>query len=157
MENNIFTGGKIDLSTFKAKTIQPTVRLNTDRTKELQQQLIETQARKEAKVDTFNQEVIELLRGIHANTTSMSNMIEFIQGSENRQEEILTIISEILLIGTAKSNNEATSMYRKVMDKINQTVEDAESFETLQNLANEAWMTTKLAIKWKLNQMGIDI
>ena len=79
------------------------------------------------KTEEYQKQSLELLRSIDDNTANLYTLVELISKSNEQQDEILSIVSEILSIAKAKEQKEAEGLFKKAIDRINTTVETAES------------------------------
>ena len=95
------------------------------------------EANKNAK--KYQQESLQILRAIEQNTASLHMLVELISKNNDQQEELISIISEVLTVATAKTKNEAESKYRSVMEKITKTVKDVETMSKVVSYATTVW------------------
>lgn len=77
------------------------------------------------------EETLNTLKNIEKNTGDISQLVFLLNSNTEKQTEILEVMTEILSLGTSETNEEAESKYRKIMSKITQTFEDAETIEKL--------------------------
>lgn len=91
----------------------------------------------EARIKTmkFQEDSIYFLKKIDKNTAGIPVVIELIHESNENQKIMIDIITEILLIGTAKNNNEATSKLQSAIDKINKVFSNVDTITKLINFA----------------------
>lgn len=75
----------------------------------------------------YQQQSLEMLKSINQNTANLYTLVDLISKSNEKQDEVLSLISEILTIAKAKEKREAESIFKRVMTKINDTVETADS------------------------------
>jgi len=97
------------------------------------------QLEEQRKMNANQQESLRVLQNIEENTANLYNIVDLIQKSHEQQDEIISIITEILTIATAKNKEEAQSMYRKVMDRITQTIDDVETLAKIAGYAAIVW------------------
>lgn len=95
--------------------------------------------RKEANEEAYRQETIRSLRAIEQNTANLYTIVDLISKSNEQQEVLIEIITEVLSIAKSKTKEEAESKFRKVMDKITKTVEDGETLGKIGNFAITVW------------------
>lgn len=95
--------------------------------------------RKEANEEAYRQETIRSLRAIEQNTANLYTLVDLISKSNEQQDEIISIIAEVLTIAKAKSKGEAKSVYTRVMSRITQTIKDAETLAKLAGYATTVW------------------
>jgi len=70
-------------------------------------------------------------------------MVDMIRSNYNQQTEILFIIGEIMSLGAFNNKAEAESSFRKIMNDINQKVDDIDTVSTLIDWTNIAWIYVK--------------
>lgn len=75
----------------------------------------------------YQQQSLEMLKSINQNTANLYTLVDLISNSNDQQDEIIEIVSEILAIAKAKDKKEAESFLKRAMSKINDTVESTES------------------------------
>ena len=78
-----------------------------------------------------------MLSSINQNTANLYTLVELISKSNEKQDEIIELVSEILAIAKAKDKEEAGGLLKKNMTKINDSVETADSMVKL-----VGWTTT---------------
>lgn len=83
------------------------------------------------KTQEYQQQSLEMLKSINQNTANLYTLVDLISKSNDKQDEMLDIISEILAIAKAKDKKEAESFLKKAMTKINGSVETADSIVKL--------------------------
>lgn len=77
--------------------------------------------------EEYQRQSLEMLRSINDNTANLSVLVDLISESNEKQDEMLELISEILTIAKAKEKKEADSLFKKVSEKINGSVETVDS------------------------------
>jgi len=95
--------------------------------------------RKEANEEAYREETIRSLRAIEQNTANLYTIVDLISKSNEQQEELIAIITEVLSIATAKTKEEAESRYRKIMGKISTAIEDVETLGKVATFAASVW------------------
>lgn len=85
----------------------------------------------------YQQQSLEMLKSINQNTANLYTLVDLISKSNDQQDKIIEIVSEILAIAKAKDKKEAESFLKRAMSKINDTVESTESIIKLAE-----WATT---------------
>jgi len=83
--------------------------------------------------------VEKLLSEIVDNTSSINLMVEILQSNNVIQTEVLSLMQEILTIGTATNKEEAESKYKKVMKQITEKVGDVETAEKLLTMSKAVY------------------
>lgn len=79
------------------------------------------------RTEEYQKQSLEMLQSINENTANLYTLVDLISKSNEKQDEVLSLISEILTIAKAKEKREAESIFKSVMTKINDTVETADS------------------------------
>ena len=79
------------------------------------------------KSQEYQQQSLEMLKSINQNTANLYTLVDLISKSNEKQDEMLELITEILTIAKAKEKREAESIFKKVVTKITDTVEAADS------------------------------
>ncbi|MEK5070782.1 hypothetical protein [Sporosarcina sp. FSL K6-1508] len=121
--------------------------------KQYQKEKEELETNEKLQQRLYGEETLETLKRIERNTGDIAQLITLLQTSNVNQEAMLAVLFEIQSIGTAKTPEEADGMYRKVMEKITQTFDDAEAIDKLAGLSRMFWSGVKVYLKSK----GIDI
>ena len=71
---------------------------------------------------------MKLLDSINENTACLSMLVDIIAENKAKQEDVIKLFSDFLSVATIKENpKEARSAYRKVMDKVHEITEDADT------------------------------
>lgn len=83
------------------------------------------------KTEEYQQQSLKILQSIEANTANLYTLVDLINKSNDKQDEMLEILSEVLAIAKAKDKNEAGSLFKRIITKINSTVEAGESLGKL--------------------------
>ena len=89
------------------------------------------------KSQEYQQQSLEMLKSINQNTANLYTLVELISKSNDQQDEVIEIIADILAIAKAKEKEEAESLLKRVMTKINDSVEVTDSIIKL-----VGWATT---------------
>lgn len=87
------------------------------------------------KTEKYQEKSLEILESIKENTANLSMLVEMINQSNDKQDELLEIMTEILAIAKEKEKKEAESKLKMVMNKITNTVDNADSIIKLLNWA----------------------
>lgn len=75
--------------------------------------------------------MIELLESIDKNTSVLLDMVKLLEENTEYQKEILEIINEFNSLATINDKGKTSSLYRKIMNKINTTISDVNTINTL--------------------------
>ncbi len=89
------------------------------------------------KSQEYQQQSLEMLKSINQNIANLYTLVDLISNSNEQQDEVIEIVSEILAIAKAKEQKEAESFLKKVMTKISNSVETTDSMIKLVR-----WATT---------------
>lgn len=79
------------------------------------------------RAEDYQKKSLETLQSINENTANLYTMVELINKNNENQEELLSVMAEILVIAAAKSKKEAESLFKKVMQKINDTTDNVDT------------------------------
>lgn len=79
------------------------------------------------KTQEYQQKSLEVLQSINKNTANLYTMVELISQSNDKQDELISLMAEVLSLAKAKSKEEADTMFRKIMGKINDTANSVDS------------------------------
>ena len=114
----------IDLPSFAMLNMYPKIELS-----EIDMPELETISITEhiEKVEEYQRKSLEMLQSINANTANLYTLVDLISKSNEKQDQMLGLITEILTIAKAKGKREAESIFKKVVTKINDSVETADS------------------------------
>ena len=75
----------------------------------------------------YQQKSLEVLQSINENTANLYTMVELISRSNDKQDELISLMTEVLSLAKAKSKEEADTMFKKIMSKINDTADSVDS------------------------------
>ena len=89
------------------------------------------------KTQEYQQKSLEVLQSINENTANLYTMVELIKQNNEKQDELISLMTETLSLAKAKDKAEAESMFKKIMGKITDTVESADSIIKI-----AGWVTT---------------
>lgn len=79
------------------------------------------------KTQEYQQKSLEALESINENTANLYTMVELINQSNEKQDELIALMTDILSVAKAKSKAEADSLFKKSMGKIKDTVDSVDS------------------------------
>lgn len=79
------------------------------------------------KTQEYQQKSLEVLQSINENTANLYTMVELINQNNEKQDELIALMTEILSLAKAKSKAEADSLFKKIMGKINDTTDNVDS------------------------------
>lgn len=79
------------------------------------------------KTQEYQQKSLEMLQSINENTANLYTMVELISQSNDKQDELISLMTEVLSLAKAKSKEEADTLFKKIMSKINDTADSVES------------------------------
>lgn len=79
------------------------------------------------KTQAYQQKSLEILQSINENTANLYTIVELISQSNDKQDELISLITEVLSLAKAKSKEEADTMFKKIMGKINDTADSVDS------------------------------
>ena len=87
------------------------------------------------KTEKYQEKSLKILESIKENTANLSMLVEMINQSNDKQDELLEIMTEILAIAKEKEKKEAESKLKMVMNKITNTFDNADAIIKLLNWA----------------------
>lgn len=117
------------------------------RMKQVQEDAIRSMAEEKQKEERYNQDVLNTLRNIEKNTGDISSLVSLVQSSGDKQDEIIYVLKKVMEISQAKTEEEADTLYRNVMDNANQLNEDVETATKLIGFGKIVWLAVKEYIK----------
>lgn len=79
------------------------------------------------KTQEYQQKSLEVLQSINENTANLYIMVELISKSNDKQDELISLMTEVLSLAKAKSKEEADTLFKKIMSKINDTADSVDS------------------------------
>ena len=78
------------------------------------------------KTEQYQAMSLQILESINQNTANLYTIVELINKSSEQQDEIVSLLVEILSISKAQTKKEASNWYRKSMDRINKMLQLAD-------------------------------
>lgn len=89
------------------------------------------------------EESLNLLKSIETNTANLATLVDLISSNNEKQDEIISIITDLFNIAKETNKEEALSKYRKVMNRINDFAGDADLLIKLSNYGASIGMILK--------------
>jgi len=89
------------------------------------------------KTQEYQQKSLEVLQSINENTANLYTMVELINQNNEKQDELIALMTEVLSLAKAKNKAEADSLFKKIMEKINNTADSVDSMIKI-----TGWATT---------------
>lgn len=108
---------------------------------------LEEQQELRERIENYQAESLKTLRAIEQNTANLNTLVDLISKSNEQQDELISIIAEILTIAKAKDKKEAESIYKKVMGRITQTIKDGETLAKVVGYATTVYELAKPIIE----------
>ncbi|MDU0332092.1 hypothetical protein RW092_18100 [Paenibacillus sp. 3LSP] len=133
---------KIKLGEIKMpqlNTVQSDILINTQ---ELQRQvdIMNRDTRlKEEQEEQYKQAVLNALQGIEKNTGGIAEIVKLVHLSNEKQDQVIELLTEIMSISAAKTKEEAQNKFSKALNKINNLGATVESIQTLIGLLNTVY------------------
>lgn len=93
---------------------------------------------------------LEVLKSIEENTANLSSIVDLINHSNENQDQIIEIFTDILSIAKAKNKEEADGLFKNVSEKITSTTDTVDAIIKL-----TGWATTVYKIVVPLLQSGV--
>lgn len=100
-------------------------------------------AMKAREEEQYKEAVLNALQGIEENTGGITEIVKLIHVSNEKQDQVIELLSEIMSISTAKTKEEAQSKFTKALGKINNLGTTVESIQTLVGLLNTVYNTVQ--------------
>ena len=88
-------------------------------------------------------ESISLLKNIEVNTANLTTIVNLISTNNDKQDEIINIITDLFSLAKETDKDEALSKYRKVMKTINEFSGDADTLLKLSSYGGTIGMILK--------------
>ena len=79
------------------------------------------------KTQEYQQKSLEMLQSINENTANLYTMVELINQNNEKQDELLALMTEILSLAKAKSKADAETLFMKIMGKIHDTTDNVDT------------------------------
>ena len=79
------------------------------------------------KTQEYQQKSLEVLQSINENTANLFTIVELISQNNEKQDELIALITEILSLAKAKSKADAGTLFKKIMGKINDTTDNVDT------------------------------
>lgn len=150
MDNNPLKGIELPKFKFKGPNLSANIQQMNSAMRSAQDSIKEQHEREErCKQDTLN-----TLKNIEKNTGDISQLVSLLHENSDKQIEILEVMSDIMAIGVSSTEGEAEGKYRKVMNKITLTFEDADTMEKLLGYSKTVYHVAKEYIKNKIENGG---
>lgn len=118
-----------------AQFVNPMAQLNREM-EEQRNQVIRAAEEVRRKEAVYKDAVLSALQGIESNTGSLAQIVALLKTNNDKQEQLIALITEIMSIGKAENQEEADSKYRQVMKKVTEFEGDVSSIQTLIGMAN---------------------
>lgn len=102
------------------------------------------------KTEEYQKRSLEVLKSIEENTANLSSIVDLINHSNENQDQIIEIFTDILSIAKAKNKEEADGLFKNVSEKITSTTDTVDAIIKL-----TGWATTVYKIVVPLLQSGV--
>jgi len=79
-------------------------------------------------------ESLNALRGIERNTGVLGDIVTLLQSNQEKQEEVFSIVIEMLEMTKSSNKEEIDSIYRRVMDRVQKFSGDIQAIKSLMAL-----------------------
>ncbi|TWL35529.1 hypothetical protein CHCC15292_2122 [Bacillus licheniformis] len=89
----------------------------------------------------YKEQIIKHLAGIEKNTAVLQEISFLLRNSNDKQEEILKLITEMFEVLKSNTKEEVTSKFRNILDKINQFSDDVQTWQSLYTLGSTIYNT----------------
>lgn len=102
------------------------------------------------KTEEYQKRSLAVLKSIEENTANLSSIVDLINHSNENQDQIIEIFTDILSIAKAKNKEEADGLFKNVSEKITSTTDTVDAAIKLWG-----WATTVYKIVVPLLQSGV--
>lgn len=93
--------------------------------------------------EKYAKDVLDTLKNIESNTANLTTIVNLIHNNNEKQNEIVEIITELLNLAKENNKAETESKFRKIMNKITTFTEDIETIVTLMSFAMTVYNVLK--------------
>lgn len=114
-------------------------------------EISELNGKKSESEEQYKHDVLSLLQGIEKNTGGIADLVRFVHSSNEKQDQVIELLSEMMIIIAAKTKEEAETKFQKALGKIQSLGTTVESVQTLIGLLN----TVYNSVQPLLNNMSI--
>lgn len=98
---------------------------------------------KQEKEENYKSAVLNALHSIEKNTGGIAELVQLVNTSNEKQDQIIKLLSEIFSVSTAKTKEEAQNKFNKALGKIQSLGTTVESVQTLVGLLNTVYNTVQ--------------
>lgn len=91
------------------------------------------------KTQEYQQKSLEILQSINENTANLYTIVELINQSNESQDEIIALMTEILSLAKMKNKAEVDSLFKQIMGKVNNTAGSVDSLIKLMGWATAVY------------------
>ena len=79
------------------------------------------------KTQEYQKKSLEVLQSINENTANLYTMVELISKSNDKQDELISLMTEVLSLAKAKSKEEAATSFKNITRKITDATASVDS------------------------------
>lgn len=94
---------------------------------------------KEEREEKYKSDVLKALQKIEKNTGGIVEIVNLVRENNDKQDQIIELLQEIISISAVKTKQEADSKFKNVMTKIQDLGGSVESVQTLYGLLNTVY------------------
>lgn len=111
------------------------------------EEVSEMHRKKSEREEQYKQDVLTLLQGIEKNTGGIADLVKLVHSSNEKQDQVIELLSEIMSISAAKTKEEAETKFQKAFGKIQSLGTTVESVQTLIGLLNTVYNSVQPLLK----------
>lgn len=101
--------------------------------------MIRSMEEKQRKEEKYKNDVLNALNRIIDNTANLTAVVQLLHENNEKQDEIFEIITDIMSIAKEKTKQDAETVYRRVLNRINSFTGDIETITKLLGYATTAY------------------
>ncbi|WP_091013714.1 MULTISPECIES: hypothetical protein [Paenibacillus] len=76
------------------------------------EEMSEMNRKKSEREEQYKHDVLALLQGIEKNTGGIADLVKLVHSSNEKQDQVIELLSEIMSISTAKTKEEAETKFK---------------------------------------------
>ncbi|MBY0117871.1 hypothetical protein [Paenibacillus xylanexedens] len=148
MKPEDFKNMKINMPNFDLRTNDLLSRMNNvGSLNRSMNEISEMHRKKNEREEEFKDNVLALLQGIEKNTGGIADLVKLVHSSNEKQDQVIELLSEIMSISAAKTKEEAETKFQKALGKIQSLGTTVESVQTLIGLLNTVYNSVQPLLK----------
>lgn len=144
-----FKGVKINIPKLDSVTNELFSRINnvSALSNRAVEEMSEMNRNKSEREERYKHDVLALLQGTEKNTGGIADIVKLVHSSNEKQDQVIELLSEIISISTAKTKEEAETKFQNALGKIESLGTTVESVQTLIGLLNTVYNSVQPLLK----------